>query len=468
MEKQTTLKSPVTLSGRGLHTGQDVQVTLCPAFANQGYLFRRVDLNPPVDIPARADNVGDIARGTTLVVGGVRVATVEHLLSALHGMEVDNVVIEVSGEEIPILDGSARPWVEAIQEVGIATLNSVRRYYYVRETVSMTDPDNPNIEYLAVPCDTFRVTTVIDFKSSVIGKQYAEMQGYGSYTADVAPCRTFVFLHEIEPLLNNNLIKGGDLDNALVFVDHPLEPDQAKRLAKVYGKTAASLKVSNGVLNTIEPYFPNEPARHKMLDFMGDITLTGVRLRGHFIIKCPGHKSNVAFAMLMSRLVNGDARPDQVPIYDPNCPPVFDNAAIRNILPQRYPLLFVDKIVEVGPDYVVAVKNITIDEPFFVGHFPDSPVLPGVLQIEAMAQAGGVLATRNYENPRDYRVVLARVDGVKFRQQVLPGDTLVLKVKITAPLRRGLLKMRGEAYVGHNLVTEATMVAQIIKREESE
>lgn len=306
MEQQTTIKSTITLSGCGLHTGAQVSVTLRPACANQGIIFRRIDLDPMVDIPARAEYVSDTSRGTTLSIDNVRVATIEHLMSALHGMSVDNVIAEVTGEEIPILDGSARFWVDSIKNVGLDLLPAERRYYSISETINYVDPKDSNIEYTALPADDFKVTTLIDFKSAVIGKQIAEMDGFEKYTTDVANCRTFVFLHEIAPLLDNNLIKGGALDNALIFVDHPLESQQAERLAKIYNKDVASLKVDNGVLNSVKPYFRNEPARHKMLDFIGDIYLTGIRLKGHFIIKCPGHKANTNFAQILSQTIFGN------------------------------------------------------------------------------------------------------------------------------------------------------------------
>ncbi len=303
MEQQTTIKNAVTLSGCGLHTGAQVSVTLRPASANQGIIFRRIDLDPIVDIPAKAIHVSDTSRGTTLSVDNARVATIEHLMSALHGMGVDNVIAEVNGEEIPILDGSARLWVDAIKNVGIEQLPAERRYYSICENITHVDPDDNNIEYTALPADDFMVTTLIDFESAVIGKQTAEMNGFERYTTDVAPCRTFVFLHEIAPLLDLNLIKGGALDNALIFVDHPLESTQAERLAKIYHMDAKSLKVNNGVLNSVQPYFPNEPALHKILDFIGDIFLTGIRLKGHFIIKCPGHKANTDFAKMLSNII---------------------------------------------------------------------------------------------------------------------------------------------------------------------
>src|SRR5574344_287403 len=464
MEKQTTLTNSIALSGRGPHTGQEVQVTLCPAPANHGIIFRRVDVTPQVDLPALATLVSETARGTTLSVSGTRVATVEHLLSALHGLGIDNVLAEVSGEEIPILDGSARPWVEAIQQAGVTVLNADRHYYTIHETITMEDAAN-GVEYIALPCDDFRVTAIIDFKSAVIGKQVAEMDAYSDYASQVAPCRTFVFLHEIEPLLAGNLIKGGDIDNALVFVDKPLAPDQAERLAMIYNQNVGTIKVNNGVLNTVEPYFCNEPARHKMLDFIGDIALTGIHLHGHFIIRCPGHKNNVAFAQMLQHLIAQENHTVEPPVYNACDTPVLDNNAVRRFLPHSYPCLFVDKVIEFGKDYLVAVKNVTTDEPYFKGHFPDNPIMPGVLQLEAMAQAGGLLVQRDFPDPQNYSTVLARIDGVKFRQLVVPGDTLVIHVAILTPLRRGCLKIKGTAFVGNNIVTEATIVAQIIKKE---
>lgn len=464
MENQTTLKNRFTLSGRGLHTGKNVTVTLCPAAPNTGILYRRMDVEPAVEIPVRADLVVDTARGTTLGMNGLRISTGEHLHAALHGLQVDNVLIEIDGEEVPILDGSAKPWVEGIQKAGLEEQEAERKYFTLREPISMGGTGD-GIEYIAMPSDQFRVTTIIDFKSDVIGKQVAEIQGYDSFAEEISRCRTFVFLHEILQLLQFNLIKGGDLDNALVFVDHPLVKDHAEALAKIYGKKMGSFKVENGVLNTVKPYYPNEPARHKLLDFMGDILLVGCPIKAHFIIKCPGHKSNVAFAQFMRNIIADVRQQEQRPTYDPNAKPAMTADQICSFIPHRYPFLLVDKIIEIGPDYVVGVKNVTINEPYYAGHFPDRPVMPGVLQLEAMAQVGGIYAIRDIQDPQNYTTLLARIDGVRFRQTVVPGDTLILKVKIQGPIRRGYIRMKGTAYVGETIVTEATLVAQIIKKD---
>ena len=465
MEYQNTVKSPFTLSGRGLHTGQTVQASVLPAPAGQGVVFRRVDLNPPVEIPALASFVTDTSRGTTLSKGSARVATVEHLLSALHGLRIDNAIIEVQGEEIPILDGSAAPWVEQIKQAGIEQLDAERRYFTIQEPLTFNLSDD-GVTMVALPSDTFQVTTLIDFKSKAIGQQMALLENYNDYSEQIAPCRTFCFLHEIEPLLQHNLIKGGDLDNALVFVDHKPDPEMMERLAQMFGKDTKSLRVKDGLLNTSSLHFPNEPARHKLLDFMGDISLVGMPIRGSFHIKCPGHKSNVEFAQLLRQYIEDAKQQEDAPVYDPNQTPKLDTKAIRQFLPYRYPFLMVDKIMELESTHVVGVKNVTINEPYFQGHFPDHPVLPGVLIIEAIGQVGGILARQYYADPENYTTVLAKVSDARFRKQVVPGDTLVMKVKLLAPLRRGNLRMKGTAYVGNSIVAETVIVAQIMKKEQ--
>ena len=465
MEYQNTIRNSITLSGRGLHTGSVCHVTLTPAAENTGIVFRRTDVNPPVDIPALATLVGSTSRNTTLCQGSLQISTVEHLLSALHGLRVDNVLICIDGAEVPILDGSAKMWVDAIQQVGLQMQQAERRYFSIKEPIYMVG-DNDNVEYIAMPDNDFRVTTIIDFPDTIIGKQVAELNSFDEYATEVAQCRTFVFLHEIAPLLAGGLIKGGDLDNALVFVGKPLEPMQTEILSRIFQRNPEEITVTGGVLNTCQPYFSNEPARHKMLDFIGDIALIGAPVKGHFIIKCPGHKSNANFARMLINAMKESLQMDAVPTYNPNSNPVIGHDAIRSFLPHRFPFLMVDKVIEKGEDYIVGVKNVTTDEPFFQGHFPDAPIMPGVLQLEAMAQVGGLMVITEIENPELYSTALARIDGVKFRHNVMPGDTLIIKVHKLAPLRRGYLKMKSIAYVGNTIVTEATFVAQIFKKQQ--
>ena len=460
MVRQQTIKNPVQVSGRGLHTGCNVNVTLKPSAENSGVAFLRTDIENAPIIKADVYNVSDTSRGTTLEVEGVKVYTVEHLLSALQGLKIDNVLVELDGQEIPILDGSARPWVEGILLAGIVEQTAERKFYKISKNTFYKDDVN-EIEMLALPSDDFRVTVVVDYKTKVFGLQMAEMKKWEDYVTEIAPCRTFVFLHELEFLQKNNLIKGGDIDNALVFVDKVLEQEELNRIAKLFNKHIEDLKVEEGILNNISKHFENEPARHKLMDFIGDISLVGLPLKGHFIVKRPGHKSNVAFAKLIREQMMENK--NGVPTYDPNQPPVYDINKIRDFLPHRYPFLLVDKIIEVGEDYVVGVKNVTVNEPFFTGHFPNEPVMPGVLLVEAMGQTGGILVLKDISDPENYSTYFAKFENVRFRNKVVPGDTVLFKLELTAPIKRGIVQMKGVGYVGDKIVIEANLVAQIAK-----
>ena len=460
-EHQTTIKRAFTLSGPGLHTGQYIHATLQPAAADSGIRFRRIDLTPAAEIPAIADLVAGTDHGTTLAVRDATVSTIEHLMAALHGMRIDNVTIDIDGPEVPILDGSARLWVEQIEQVGIAELDAERCYSKLSEAVSWTD-DAHGIELTAVPADDFQVTCAIDFESALIGTQMATLTRYDQFETEFAKCRTFVFLHEVEMLLDHNLIKGGALDNALVFVDKPLTEASRQRLGSLYGRDPESIHADHGVLNTIKPFFPNEPARHKLLDFMGDINLVGMPLKGHFFLRCPGHRANVALARKVRQLI---LQEKLTTLYDPNKPPVLDIMDIRNFMPHRYPMLLVDKIVSMTEDTIVGVKNVTANEPFFVGHFPNRPIMPGVLIIESMAQVGGLFAMRHIADPENYNTVLAHVQDARFRLPVVPGDTMIFKIHLEAPLRRGILKTKGEVFVGNKLVATAVLIASISKKQ---
>lgn len=458
MEKQLTIKNKITLKGKGLHTGKIVEVNILPSEANSGIVFKRVDLETPVIIKAEAEAVSETSRGTTIESKGVKVATIEHLMAALYSSNIDNALIEISGEEVPILDGSAKYWLEAIEKSGVEELEAERKYYYLKEVVTYSDEQN-DIELIAMPYDGFRVDLNIDFSPRIIGSQNSCLKNLSEFKDGFSNCRTFVFLDEIEQLLKLNLIKGGDLDNALIFVDKVLEAEQIQHLANVFGKDATEIKVEKGLLNNVKQNFENEPARHKLLDFIGDIALVGKPLKARFIIKRPGHKVN----NLLSRKIKTIMENNGAPVYDPNKEPVYDIKAIKNLLPHRFPMLLIDKVIEIGEDYVIGLKNVTGNEDFFNGHFPQEPVMPGVLIVEALGQTGGVLALKDIEDPENYSTYFMKFEEVKFRNKVVPGDTLLLKLTLTEPIRRGIVKMKGEAYVGNRLVVEAQLMAQVAK-----
>lgn len=458
MEKQLTIKNKITLKGKGLHTGKVVEVNILPSEANSGIVFKRVDLETPVIIKAEAEAVSETSRGTTIETKGVKVATIEHLMAALYSSNIDNALIEISGEEVPILDGSAKYWLEAIEKSGVEELDAERKYYYLKEVVTYYDEQN-DIELIAMPYDGFRIDLNIDFSPRIIGNQTSCLKNLSEFKEGFSNCRTFVFLDEIEQLLKLNLIKGGDLDNALIFVDKVLEAEQIQHLANVFGKDATEIKVEKGLLNNVKQNFENEPARHKLLDFIGDIALVGKPLKARFIIKRPGHKVN----NLLSRKIKTIMENNGAPVYDPNKEPVYDIKAIKNLLPHRFPMLLIDKVVEIGEDYVIGLKNVTGNEDFFNGHFPQEPVMPGVLIVEALGQTGGVLALKDIEDPENYSTYFMKFEEVKFRNKVVPGDTLLLKLTLTEPIRRGIVKMKGEAYVGNRLVVEAQLMAQVAK-----
>lgn len=458
MAKQLTIKNKITLKGKGLHTGKVVEVNILPSEANSGIVFKRVDLETPVIIKAEAEAVSETSRGTTIETKGVKVATIEHLMAALYSSNIDNALIEISGEEVPILDGSAKYWLEAIEKSGVEELDAERKYYYLKEVVAYSDEQN-DIELIAMPYDGFRIDLNIDFSPRIIGNQTSCLKNLSEFKEGFSNCRTFVFLDEIEQLLKLNLIKGGDLDNALIFVDKVLEAEQIQHLANVFGKDATEIKVEKGLLNNVKQNFENEPARHKLLDFIGDIALVGKPLKARFIIKRPGHKVN----NLLSRKIKTIMENNGVPVYDPNKEPVYDIKAIKNLLPHRFPMLLIDKVIEIGEDYVIGLKNVTGNEDFFNGHFPQEPVMPGVLIVEALGQTGGVLALKDIEDPENYSTYFMKFEEVKFRNKVVPGDTLLLKLTLTEPIRRGIVKMKGEAYVGNRLVVEAQLMAQVAK-----
>ncbi len=460
-DKQHTLKSAVAISGTGLHTGIKVDMTLNPANPGFGIQFQRVDLPGQPIIKADCDLVTDTSRGTTLEDNGAKVSTVEHVLAALVGMGIDNCLIEINGPEIPIIDGSSAPFVEIIEEAGVQEQSANKIWYSIDTNISFYDEEK-RVEMVAVPSIDYKITTLIDFNSPVLGTQHAGLKHMRDFKTEIAPCRTFCFLHELEMLLDNNLIKGGDINNAIVVVDKPVTEPEMDRLAKAFGRNKIEVK-SGGYLNNLELRFPNEPARHKLLDIVGDLALIGVPVKAHIIANRPGHASNISFAKKIKQYIKKNKQTLDVPVYDPNQAPIYNTQEIEKTLPHRYPFLLVDKIIELTDTKIVGIKNVTFNEPFFVGHFPGNPVMPAVLQIEALAQTGGILAINSLP-PGDYDTYFVKMDDARFRLKVVPGDTMILKMEMMAPIRRGMCEMRGTVYVGNKIATEATMMAQLVKR----
>jgi UDP-3-O-[3-hydroxymyristoyl] N-acetylglucosamine deacetylase/3-hydroxyacyl-[acyl-carrier-protein] dehydratase len=459
-EKQRTIKEPVTIQGSGLHTGKQVTLTFKPAPADHGIKFCRTDLEHKPVIDAVADFVVDTSRGTTLEFKGVRLVTVEHVMASVAGLGIDNILIETDNEEMPIMDGSARLFVMALDAAGIIELDANREYFEFHSTLTLSDP-NRKSEMVLVPDDNFRLSVMIDFETRILGTQYASIADIDDFRKEISDCRTFVFLHELEFLITNNLIKGGDVSNAIVFVDRLLNQDELDSLAKHFNKPKITV-LKEGILNNLELRFHNEPARHKLLDVIGDLALVGMPLKGHVIATRPGHLVNTNFAKLIREHIKNAPKGPNV---DLNQKPVYDINDIKRILPHRPPFLLVDKIMEVNEKQVVGVKNVTMNEGFFVGHFPDEPVMPGVLQIEAMAQTGGIFVLHSLPDPQNYITYFLKIDAVKFRQKVVPGDTLIFILEMISPVRRGICHMRGTAWVGDKIVTEAELMAQIIKNK---
>jgi UDP-3-O-[3-hydroxymyristoyl] N-acetylglucosamine deacetylase/3-hydroxyacyl-[acyl-carrier-protein] dehydratase len=460
--KQSTIQKSVSVRGVGLHTGKTVTLTFKPAPANHGYRFQRIDLPEQPVIPADVKMVISTNRGTTLKSGEAQVSTVEHVLSALTGMAIDNVLLEIDGPEMPIMDGTSMPFVTAILEAGREALEQERDYFVVTEPISYKD-EVTGTELLALPADDFEATVMIDFSSKVLGPQFASLHHMADYVSEIAPCRTFVFVHELEKLLEMGLIKGGDLDNAIVIADRKMDQEELDALAKKMGKPGIKID-SEGVLNTVKLHFQNEPARHKLLDVIGDLALIGKPIRGKIMATKPGHTANVEFAKLLKKQLTEKRRLIGIPKYDPEKEPVYDSVQITKLLPHRFPFLMVDKIIEIDDQHVVGIKNITFNEYFFQGHFPDNPVFPGVLQIEALAQTGGILALHNVPDPGNWDTYFLKIDNTKFKAKVAPGDTLILKMELLEPIRRGIVHMQGTAYVGSKIVSEGELTAQVVRR----
>ncbi len=460
-DKQHTLSESISISGTGLHTGILVDMTLQPANPGFGIQFQRVDLpNQPL-IKADCDLVTDTSRGTTLQVGDAKVSTVEHILAALVGLGVDNLLIELNGPEVPIMDGSSAPFIEAIEKVGVLEQEAAKAWYSIDENIFHYD-ENKRVEMVALPALDYQITTLIDFNSPVLGTQHAALKTIKEFKSEISPCRTFCFLHELETLLENDLIKGGDINNAIVVVDKPVTKEEMTRLAKVFKRDKIEVK-SEGYLNNLELRFPNEPARHKLLDVIGDLALIGYPIKARIIANRPGHSSNVEFAKKIKQYIKKNKNIKDVPVYDPSATPVYTLEQIEKTLPHRHPFLLVDKIIELTDTSIVGVKNVTFNEWFFPGHFPGNPVMPGVLQIEALAQTGGILCI-NAMPKGEYDTYFLKINNCKFKQMVKPGDTMLLKLELMAPIRRGICEMRGTVYVNGKVATESELVAQVVKR----
>ena len=459
--KQTTIKKQTTLEGVGIHTGNEVKLTFRPAPADFGYVFKRIDMTNQPEIEALSKYVIDTQRGTTLEKDGVKLKTIEHVLAALVGLEIDNVIIEINGEEPPILDGSSKYFVEALESAGIKFLNKIRSEYIVKEVISYIDTKTGS-EITVIPSDNYQITTMVDYDTKILGTQNATLNNLNEFKENFSNARTFSFLHEIEMLLENNLIKGGDLNNAIVYVDKKISDETMDKLKKAFKKDKISVK-PNGILDNLNLHYQNEAARHKLLDVMGDLALIGKRIRGKVIAKKPGHKINTTFAKKISSIIEiQESLKKQKDIYDKKA--IMDADDIMNILPHRPPFLFVDKILEISDTSITGLKYVSPDETYFKGHFPGRPVMPGVLQIEAMAQVGGVLVLSTFPDPENYLTFFARIENAKFKRTVVPGDVLIFKLELLSPIRRGISHMIARAYVNGELTTEAEMKAKILEK----
>jgi len=461
--KQQTIQKAVSVSGVGLHTGVMATMTFLPAPANHGYKFQRIDLPGQPIVDADVDNVVDLSRGTTIEQSGARIHTVEHTLAALVGLQLDNVLIQLDGPEPPIMDGSSIKFIDALQAAGIEEQNAYRNYLEVTEYVHFKNSEK-DIEIAALPLNDYRLTVMVDYNSRVISSQHASLNDISRFTEDIAMCRTFVFLHELETLYKQNLIKGGDLTNAIVIVDREVQDGELDYLADLLNKPKVSVNKREGILNNLELHYPNEMARHKLLDLVGDLALVGRPLKAQILAARPGHAANVAFAKKIKKLGQKNAA-NNVPSYDPKLPPIMDINRVYQLLPHRYPFQLLDKIIALDANSVVGIKNVTMNEPFFPGHFPGNPVMPGVMQLEAMAHTGGILVLSTVPDPENYWPFLVGIDNCRFRRNVVPGDTIIFRCEFTSPMKRGIAKMAGRGYVSGQLVCEADMTASLVKKK---
>lgn len=460
-QNQQTIKKEVSLSGVGLHTGRKVTMTFKPAPINHGYAFERIDLEGHPIIEATANYVVTTQRGTNLEKNGVHINTSEHVLAAAYALGIDNLIIQMDAPEPPIMDGSSKFFIEALEKGGILEQDAERDEYIVKDIISYKDPETGS-ELILMPADEYQVTTMVDFGTKILGTQNASLTTLSDFKEEIAAARTFSFLHEIEMLLENDLIKGGDLNNAIVYVDKEISDETTDRLKKIFKKESISVK-PNGILDNLTLHWANEAARHKLLDVVGDLALVGTRIRGKIIANKPGHLVNTLFAKKLAKIIKTEKR-NKVPQFDLNEPPLMDVNQIMNILPHRPPFLLIDKILELTDTTVTGMKNVTMNEPFFVGHFPGAPVMPGVLQVEAMAQCGGILVLSTVPDPENYLTYFMKMENVKFKQKVLPGDTLIFSCELITPIRRGICHMQAYAYANNKLVAEAQLMAQIAKK----